>query len=185
MRIRPRGHAHCSDQQLTIGASLHDISIRLCMWWMLMAKLTQNRVPSTPELEITGPVLLGMSAGVAIQHSRAMLHSSAVMVHVVDAVDTIVGTLGSVPPTLEAMLLQPEAHPLPELLLFAVTLSCPKVRCCCPPKVQASRVRPAHGCVVILAILRPARSPGCCCLLSPAPAPGCGAVHLGLQDQAL
>ena len=57
-----------------------------------------------------------------------MLHSPAVMVHVVDAVDTIVGTLGAVPASLEAMLLQPTTHPRAELLLFAVSLSCPKVQ---------------------------------------------------------
>ena len=68
-----------------------------------------------------------LRAGVAIRHSRPMLHSPAVTMHVVDAVDTIVGTLGAVPAALEAMLLQPEALSGPELLLFAVSFSCPKV----------------------------------------------------------
>ena len=66
-------------------------------------------------------------AAVAHQHSRTLASSQAVMQHVLDAVDAIVGNLGSLQPALEAMLLQKDVTQQADILAIRVAVSCPKL----------------------------------------------------------
>ena len=91
-------------------------------------------------------LVTGCCAGVACGHSAPLLGSTAVAVHVVDAVDSIVGTLGPVPPALENMLLQPEARIGPELVSFHLQFACPKARCA--PQLAAA-ARAHRACISI------------------------------------